>query len=157
MVLFAQRTLQLRTPEVFDDVLPVWRVVVPAQIWLELPAEYLEGSALADTVRPHEPKYVAWSGHREFMELEAVGRVPMADLSLEVRGQVDDSNGPKWALLGTDAASNTETLGNESDSRLCRHLNAELAASHNGAGLLAFLATFLRFAFVAVDDRNTAI
>ncbi len=41
------------------------------------------------------------------MELEAVGRVSMGDVGLEVGGQVDDVNGSEWALLRTDAAADT--------------------------------------------------
>lgn len=39
------------------------------------------------------------------MQLEAVGGVSVGDLSLQVGGQVDDVDGVKGALFGTDAAS----------------------------------------------------
>lgn len=41
------------------------------------------------------------------MKLETVGRVTVGDLAFEVGGQVDDVNGTKWTLLGTDTATNT--------------------------------------------------
>jgi hypothetical protein len=39
------------------------------------------------------------------MELEAVGGVAMRHLRLKIRGQVDDVDGAKWALLGTNTTS----------------------------------------------------
>jgi hypothetical protein len=44
------------------------------------------------------------------MKLEAVGRVSVSDMGLEVGGQVDDVDGSKGALLGTDTTSNTEVF-----------------------------------------------
>ncbi len=38
------------------------------------------------------------------MQLEAVGRVSVGHLSLEVRWKVDDGDGSEGTLLGTDAA-----------------------------------------------------
>ena len=49
------------------------------------------------------------------MKLEAVGRVAVGDLGLEVGGQVDDVNGSEWALLGTDTTTNAQALGDEGD------------------------------------------
>jgi hypothetical protein len=40
------------------------------------------------------------------MQLEAVGAIAVGDLRLEVGGQVDDVDGIKWALLGTDTTAN---------------------------------------------------
>jgi hypothetical protein len=39
----------------------------------------------------------------------------MADLGLEVRGQVDDVDGVEGAFLRADTASDTEALGDEGD------------------------------------------
>ena len=77
------------------------------------------------------------------MKLEAVGRVPVGDLGLEVGGQVDDGDGIKGAPLGADTASDTQGLGDVGDARLGGDLDTELATPDDGAGLLAFLATFL--------------
>ena len=77
------------------------------------------------------------------MELEAVGRVSMGDLGLEVGGQVDDGDGIERAFLGTDTTPNAQGLRDVGDARLRRDLDAQLATLDNGAGLLAFLATFL--------------
>lgn len=137
------RTLQLGASEVLNDVLPVRRIVVFAQVGLELATEDLERSALANTVCSHETEHVARAGHGQAMELEAVRRVAVGNLALEVRGQVDDGDSPERALLGADAASYAETLGDEGESRLGGDLYAELAAADDRAGLLALLSAFL--------------
>ena len=77
------------------------------------------------------------------MELEAVGRVAMGNLRLEVRRQVNDVDSSKRTFLHADTASNTKSLGNEGDFRFRGHLYAELACPYHGARLLAFLTTFL--------------
>lgn len=41
------------------------------------------------------------------MKLEAVGRVSVRNLGLQICGQIDDVNGSKWAFLWTDAAADT--------------------------------------------------
>jgi len=41
------------------------------------------------------------------MELEAVGRVSMCNVRLEICWKVDDVDGAKGAFLGTDATANT--------------------------------------------------
>jgi hypothetical protein len=78
------------------------------------------------------------------MQFEAVWAISMRNLALEVGGQVDNGNGVEGALLWADTASDAEALGNEGQPRLRRHFNAELAATDDGASLLALLATFTR-------------
>lgn len=58
------------------------------------------------------------------MELEAVGRVSMGDLALEVRRQVDDGDGTEGALLGADTASYAKGLGNKGEAGGRVHFNA---------------------------------
>jgi hypothetical protein len=41
------------------------------------------------------------------MELEAVGRISMRNVGLEVCWQVDDVDCAEWAFLRTDATANT--------------------------------------------------
>lgn len=77
------------------------------------------------------------------MQLEAIGRVTMCDLGLEVGRKVDDVDGTEWTFLGTDTATNTQTLGNEGDFGFGGHFNTQLACAHHGTGLFAFLTTFL--------------
>lgn len=77
------------------------------------------------------------------MELEAVGRVSMRDLGLEVGWQVYDGDGTEGAFLRADAAANAEGLGDEGNTRVGSDLDAELAAADDGAGLFAFLTAFL--------------
>lgn len=78
------------------------------------------------------------------MKLEAVGRVSVSDLSLEVGGQVDNADGAEWALLGTDTTTNAEVLGDEGDFRRRLNFDTEASAAHDRARLLAFLPTFLQ-------------
>lgn len=139
-------TLQLGTTEVLQNLLPVRRVVVAAQVWLELATQNLQRRTFANTVRSHETKNLTGTGHGQTVELEAVGRVAVGDLSLQVGGQVDDVNGTERALLGTDTATNAQPLGDEGDFGLGCHFNAKLTRTNDGARLLALLTTFLRFA-----------
>lgn len=67
----------------------------------------------------------------------------MGDLGLEVRGQVDDVDGIKGAFLGADTASNAQSLGDEGNLGRRVYFDAQLAGAHHGAGLFAFLSTFL--------------
>jgi len=41
------------------------------------------------------------------VELEAVCGVPMSDLCLKVRGQVDNVDGIEWTFLRADTATDT--------------------------------------------------
>lgn len=77
------------------------------------------------------------------MQLEAIGRVSVGDLALEVGGQVDDGDGVEGAFLRADTATDAETFGDEGKLGLGCDLDAELARPDDGAGLLAFLTTFL--------------
>lgn len=77
------------------------------------------------------------------MELEAVGGIPVGDLTLQVGGQVDNVNGAERTFLRADTATDTQALGNECDLRLVGHLNTEFTGPDNGAGLFALLTTFL--------------
>lgn len=79
-------TLQLRATEVLDDVVPVRRVVVLAQVGLELSTEDLEGGTLADTVGSNETENLTGAGCGQTVQLERVGRVAVSDLGLEVGG-----------------------------------------------------------------------
>ena len=65
------------------------------------------------------------------MQLEAVGRVSVRDLRLEVRRQVDDVDGSKWTLLDADTASYAETFGDEGDLGFGCDFDAELSGSYN--------------------------
>ena len=136
-------TLKLRTTEVLENLLPVWRVVEATQVRLELSAQNLQRRTLSDTVCTDQTQHLARTGHRQPVQLETVGRVSMGDLGLEVRGQVDDVDGVKGAFLGTDTASDTQSLGDEGDLGRRVYFDAQLAGAHHWAGLFAFLSTFL--------------
>ena len=114
-----------------QDLLPVRRAIVPPEVWLELSTEYFECCALPDTVCTDKSKHLPGSGCWQSVELEAVGRIAVSDLSLQVGGQIDDVNGAERALLGTDTAADTEAFGDEGDLGLGGNLNTELASPHD--------------------------
>ena len=89
------------------------------------------------------------------MQLEAVGRVSMGDLGLEVGGQVDDVDGVEGAFLGADTATNTQALRDEGDLGGRVDFNAELARAHHGTRLLALLPAFLRP--ISARTRNEGV
>ena len=78
------------------------------------------------------------------MEFEAVGRVPMRNLRLEVRREIDDVDGGKRTFFHADTTSNAKSLGDEGDLRFRGDLDAEFACPYHRARFLAFLATFLK-------------
>lgn len=100
-------TLQFRSAEILDNVLPVGRVVISAQIWLQLAAQNLERSTLSNTVGAYQTQNLAGARRRQSVKLEAVGRVPMGNLRLEVGWQIDNGDGSEWALLWANTTSNT--------------------------------------------------
>jgi len=135
--------LQLGTTEVLENLLPVRGVVVAAEVGLQLAAQNLQGSTLSGTVTTNETQDLTRSGHGQSVELEAVGRVTVGDLRLEVGGQVDNVDGIERTFLGTDTATNTETLGDEGNLGGVVDLNTELSSTDDGARFLALLTTFL--------------
>lgn len=128
-----KRTLEFRSTEVLDDVLPVRGVGVAAQVGLELSGQDLQGSTLADTVGSDQTQNLTWSRHGQTMQLEAVGAISVGDLTLEVGGQVDNGNGVKGTLLGANTTTDAERLGNEGEARFGGNFNAKLATSNDRA------------------------
>lgn len=141
-------TLKLGTTEVLQNLLPVRRVIVATQVRLKLAAEDLQRRALANTVCANQSQYLTGAGHGQPVELEAVGRVSMGDLGLEVGGQVDDVDGVEGAFLRANTASDAEALGDEGDFGRVGDFNAQLARADNGTRLFAFLSAFLRLLVV---------
>ncbi|KAH6898338.1 hypothetical protein B0T10DRAFT_104989 [Thelonectria olida] len=137
-------TLQLGATEVLDNILPIRRVVVAAQVRLELSAENLQGSTLSNTVGSNEAKNLAGSGHRQTVQLEAVGAITVGDLALEVGGQVDDGDGLEGAFFRADTTTNTERLGDEGKTVGGRDFDTELSATDDRARLFALLTAFSR-------------
>lgn len=70
------------------------------------------------------------------MQLEAVGRVTVGDLCLEVGRQVDNVDSTEGTFLRADTATDTETFGNEGDFRLGCHFDTELACADHRAKTL---------------------
>jgi hypothetical protein len=137
-------TLKLGTAKVLDNVLPIRRVVVSAQVGLELSTKNLQSGTLSNTVCSDQTKNLAGSGHGQTVQLETVGSISVGDLAFEVGGQVDDGDGVKRALLGADTATDTEGLGDECQLRVGLDLNTEFSAANDGARLFALLSTFSR-------------
>jgi len=100
---------------VLDNILPVWRVVISSQVGLQLSTQDFESCALSNTVGAHQTQNLSWARGRQAMELEAVGRVSMGDLGLEICWQIDDVDGTEGAFLRTDTTPDAKTLRNESD------------------------------------------
>ena len=92
-------TLELRTSKVLQNFLPIGWVIKSAQVWFQLATENLQSSRFANAIGPDKSKHLPWSRHRKAMELEAVGRITMRDLRLEVCGKIDDIDGSKGAFL----------------------------------------------------------
>lgn len=65
------------------------------------------------------------------MQLEAVRRVSVGDLSLQVGGQIDDVDCIEGAFFGTDTTSNTQALRYESNLGHRVDLYTQLASTHN--------------------------
>jgi len=98
----------------FDDVLPVRRVVVSSQVGLKLAAEDLESGTLANAVGADQSQHVSGPRHRKAVELEAICRISVSNLALEVGREVDDRDGTERAPLWANTASNAELLRDES-------------------------------------------
>jgi hypothetical protein len=58
------------------------------------------------------------------VQLEAVGRVSVRDLGLQVGWQIYNIDGIERALLGADTASDTEPFGYEGNLGVGGNLNA---------------------------------
>ena len=139
----AKHTLQLGTTEVLQDLLPIRRVLVAAQVGLQLATQNLQRSTLSDTVCSNETKDLTGAGHRKTVELEAVGRITVGDLGLQVGGQVDDVDSTERTLLGANTTTDTQALGDKGDLGVGSHFDTEFTRPHDGARLLALLTTFL--------------
>ena len=67
----------------------------------------------------------------------------MRHLGFEVCWQIDNVNGTEGTFLWADAAANAKAFGDVGNFGLGSDFDAELAGSDHGAGLFAFLSTFL--------------
>jgi hypothetical protein len=124
-------TLQFGATEIFQDLLPVGRIVVPSQVWLKFATEYFECCALSNSICSYKTKHLPWSRSRQPVKFEAVGRITMSDFGLQVCRQIDDVDGAEGALLGADTATDTEPFGYVGNFGLWGDLNAELPGSND--------------------------
>ena len=91
------RTLQLGTTEVLQNLLPVRRIVVAAQVRLELSSENLQCRTLANTVSPDQSKHLARTWSRQTVKLESVGCVTVRNFGVKVSREVNDGDCLEWA------------------------------------------------------------
>lgn len=152
-----RRTLQFGSSEILENLLPIRRVVIPSQVRLELPAKDLKSSTLSNTVGTNKAQNLTRTGHWQTVELEAVGRVAVRHLRLEVGGQVDNVDGAKGAFFRADTASNAQLFRDKGDFRFWRNLDAKLSGAHDRARFLAFLATFLRQSSKRLSSPRTIV
>ena len=138
------RTLQLRTTEVLEDLLPVGRVLIASQVWFQLATENLQSCTLSNTVCSNETKNLTGTGHGESVELEAVGGVPVGNFGIQVGRQVDDVDSTERTFLGTDTTTNAKAFRDKGNLGLGSHFDTELAGTDHGARLFALLTTFLQ-------------
>jgi hypothetical protein len=89
------------------------------------------------------------------MEFERVGSVSVGNLGLETFGQIDNLNGLKWALLNAHTATNAEVLGDEANCGGRFDVDAYLTSLVDGAGFDALALTFLGFALIGIDNRDS--
>lgn len=101
----AMLTLQLRAPEILQYLFPVRGISISTKIGLQLSTKDLQCGALSATICSNQSQYLSGTRHRKTVQFEAVGRIAVSDLGLEVRGQIDDIDSPKWTFFYTDATS----------------------------------------------------
>ena len=79
--------------------------IVTAEVGLELSCEDFEGCTLANTVGADKTKNLARSWCWQTMELECIRGVTMRNFRLKIGGEINDSDGFKWAseptMVGT--------------------------------------------------------
>ncbi|KAI3494682.1 hypothetical protein L1887_40498 [Cichorium endivia] len=152
-----EEVLELGAAEVLEDLLPVGRVVVAAEVGLLLARKDLERGRLADTVGADETEHLTGTRGGETVELERVGAVSVRGLVLEVGGQLDNVDGLEGALFGADTTADAERFGDEGDLARRRHLDTQTAHADDGTRLLALLTAFFGLALVRVDNGDTGL
>lgn len=90
------------------------------------------------------------------MELEAVRRVSMGDLTLQIGRQIDNIDCAERAFLWTDTTSYAQALGDEGNFRRGFDFDTKTATTDNGTRLLAFLSAFLERILVRARDGTVS-
>lgn len=139
--------MQLRTSEVFDDILPIGRVLISSQIGLELPTENLQRSTLSNTVGTDKTQNLSGSWCRQTMKLEAVRGISVGDVGFKVGWQIDNVDGSEGAFLWANTTSNTQVFRDKGDLRGRTDFDTELSTSDHWARFLTLLSTFLKHMF----------
>ena len=106
-------TLKFRPPKVFQNLFPIWWIIISAEIRLQLSAEDLQRGALANTVCSNKTQHLPRPRHRQPMQFETIGRVSMGDLGFEICRQVYDVDRPKRAFFNANTTADAKTLGDE--------------------------------------------
>ena len=116
-----------------QDLLPIRWIIISSKVWLQLATQNLQSRTLSDTVCSHQSQHLSGPRHGQPVKLEAIRRITMSDLALQIGGKVDDVDGIKRTLLWANTATNAKALRNKGDLRLGGNFDTELAGSDDGA------------------------
>mmetsp|Transcript_30281 Transcript_30281/g.27572 ORF Transcript_30281/g.27572 Transcript_30281/m.27572 type:complete len:277 (-) Transcript_30281:37-867(-) len=150
-----KEVLKLRSSEMFDDISPVRRAVILAEIGLDLVGENLEGSGLTGTIGADETEDLASSWGWKSVKLEGVGSITMGGKLGEIVGKVDDLDGFERALLDAETATYTEWFSDCGDFGSGFNFDAELSGFVDGAALLTLLLALLGLTLFVIDDSDS--
>ena len=149
--------LELAAAEVSQDLFPLWRILVSAEVGLQGATEDSQRRGFADSVCSDQAENFSWPWHRESMKLETVGAVSMSDLFREAFGQVDNLDGFEGATLDAQPTAEAHGFRYVADLGRSVYFNANFARFVNRACLLALLGALFRLALVGVDNRDSQL
>lgn len=89
----------------FQHSLPIRRIREATKIGLQFSRQDPQSGRLADTVGANESEHLSWTGGWKTVQLERVGGIPMRHFGVQVCWQVNDIDGAKGTLLGTNSTS----------------------------------------------------
>lgn len=155
----------------FENLLPIGRIlpsqdpkinkntdrkyIITTQVRLHLTGHDLKCRRFPDSIRAHQPQHLPGLRGGKSMQLEAILRVSMCCIRLQIGGQIDDIDCFERAFLDANAATDTQFLADTGDGRDGGHFDAELSHPVHRTGFLAFLPTFLGLATVFVHYRDS--
>lgn len=113
--------------------------LIATQIGLQLASKDLESRTLANTVGTDKPKYLAGAGSGETVKFECVGGVTMSNLRVQIRGQINDSNGFKRASDDNKASAPMHIALGRSSERVAHFLTQIPHPIHKNSEMKAIL------------------
>jgi hypothetical protein len=102
---FGKIVLKLTSAEMNQYFFPIRRSIIATQVRFQFSGQDFDSCRLSDTVRSNESKNLTRTRHWETMEFERIGSVSMRRVSFQIFWQINNGNGFKWALFGTNAAT----------------------------------------------------